>query len=107
MTHTYESLSALTAAQLRELGHTIDHPDMKGIATIHKDKLVLLICHALGIEAHTHHQVVGIDKSKVKQEIRALKHERDSALEAKDAARLHEVRDKLHDLKRLLRKSIV
>ena len=107
MDYTYEQLHAMTAAQLRELGHSLNHPDLKGIATLHKDKLIPLLCGVLGIEAHAHHEVVGVDKTKVKQEIRALKRERDQALAAKDTAKVREVREKVHRLKRLLRKSIV
>jgi len=107
MDYTYEKLSVMTAVQLRELGHSLKHPDLEGIATIHKDKRLPMLCKALGIEAHPHHQAVGIDKTKIKQEIRALKRERDSALEAKDLAKVRDLREKVHDLKHLLRKSIV
>ncbi|HLF14906.1 MAG TPA: hypothetical protein VI932_08480 [Bacteroidota bacterium] len=107
MDYTYEKLSAMTAVQLREIGHALNHPDLQGIATVHKDKLLPLLCSVLGIEAHAHHQVVGIDKTKVKQEIRALKRERDSALAGKDGAKVREIREKIHHLKRLLRKSTV
>jgi hypothetical protein len=107
MDYTYEKLSVLTVAQLREIGHSLNNPDLKGIATIHKDKLLPMLCKALGIEAHQHHQAVGIDKTKIKQEIRALKRERDSALEAKDLAKVRDLREKVHHLKHLLRKSIV
>ncbi len=107
MEYTYEKLSAMTAAQLHEIGLALNHPDLHGIATMHKDKLLPLLCSVLGIEAHAHHHVVGIDKTKVKQEIRGLKRERDAALEGKDGAKVREIREKIHHLKRLLRKSIV
>jgi hypothetical protein len=106
MDYTYESLSAMTATQLREVGHSLNHPDLQGLATLHKDKILPLLCKVLGIEAHAHHQAVGIDKSKVKLDIRALKRERDAALAAKDTGKLRELREKLHELKRPLRKSI-
>jgi hypothetical protein len=107
MEYTYEQLSLMTASQLREIGHSLGHPDLQGIATMHKDKLLPLLCSVLGIEAHAHHQAVGIDKTKIKQEIRILKKEREAALAGKDGAKLREVRGKIHHLKRLLRKSIV
>lgn len=107
MEYTYEKLSAMTAIQLRELGHSLNHPDLQGIATLHKDKLIPLLCGVLGIEAHPSHQAVGIDKTKIKQEIRALKRERDAALGAKDLAKVRDLREKVHHLKHLLRKSIV
>lgn len=107
MEHTYASLSAMTVAQLREIGHGLDHPDLQGIATMHKDKLLPILCRALGVEAHVHHEVVGIDKAKVKREIRDLKKERTAALEGKDGEKLREVRERIHRLKRLLRKATV
>ncbi len=107
MGYTYEQLSGMTAVQLREIGHARNHPDLPGIATMHKDKLLPLLCTVLGIEAHPHHVAAGIDKTKVKQEIRALKRERGAALEAKNGAKVREIREKIHHLKRLLRKSIV
>jgi hypothetical protein len=107
MEYTYDQLHKMKVAQLREIGHSLNHPDMKGIATLHKDKLLPLLCHVLGIEDHEHHEVVGIDKTKIKQEIRALKRERQSALENKDGAKLKEVRGKIHQLKRVLRKYTV
>ena len=39
---------------------------------MHKEELLVALCTALGIQAHEHHEVVGIDKSKVKAKIRAL-----------------------------------
>ena len=107
MAHTYDELSAMTVTRLREIGHALNHPDLQGIATMHKEKLLPLLCTVLGIEAHHHHRVLGVDKAKVKQEIRSLKKERESALAGKDSSKLHEVREKIHRLKRLLRKSIV
>ncbi len=106
MAHTYEELSKMTVARLREIGHELNHPDLSGIATMHKDKLLPLLCHVMGIEDHAHHEVVGIDKAGIKQKIRGFKKERLKALEAKDGARLAEVRQEIHKLKRLLRKSI-
>jgi hypothetical protein len=49
MDYTYEKLSVMTAVQLRDLGHSLNHPDLEGIATIHKDKLLPMLCGALGI----------------------------------------------------------
>lgn len=107
MEYTYEQLSHKTVAELRDIGHSLNNPDLKGIATLHKDKLLPILCRALGIDAHVHHQVVGIDKTTIKQEIRALKRERDAALLAKDLGKVRELREKVHHLKHQLRKSIV
>ena len=107
MEYTYEQLHKMTVNQLRDIGHSLNHPELHGIATMHKDKLLPQLCNVLGIEAHAHHEVVGIDKTKVKQEIRALKKERESALQNKDHVSLKEVREKIHKLKRVLRKYTV
>ncbi|MBI4811488.1 MAG: hypothetical protein HY800_08655 [Ignavibacteriales bacterium] len=107
MSYTYEQLSKMTVVQLRQIADGIDHEATKGHSTMHKEKLLPALCQALGIEAHAHHEAMGIDKTKIKMEIRALKKERDTALQNKDSQKLHEVRDKIHKLKRELRKHIV
>ncbi len=88
MEHTYEELHKLTVAELRDIAQGIEHEALQGYSTMHKEQLLPALCNALGIEAHVHHEVVGIDKAKVKARIRALKAQRDEALEAKDRVRL-------------------
>src|SRR3990172_9417089 len=107
MTYTYEQLSKMTVSRLREIGHALNHPDLEGIANLHKEKLLPLLCGVLGIDAREHHEIVGIDKAAIKQKIRALKKERSSALEAKDRVTLAEVWENIHKLKRLLGKSLI
>ncbi len=108
MEYTYEILSKMNVSELRKIADGLTHEAVKGHSTMHKEKLIPALCTALGIEAHTHHHVVGsIDKSKIKQEIRALKVKRDAAIEAHDSAQLASIRHSMHHLKRLLRKSIV
>ena len=107
MTHTYEQLSKMTVSELRTIAEGIEHEAVHGFSTMHKEKLLPALCLALGIEAHAHHVAVGINKTTVKAEIRKLKVERDAAIQSHDRARLHEVRHKIHELKRKLRKAIV
>jgi protein-arginine kinase activator protein McsA len=97
----------MTVIELRQIADGIDHEVTKGHSTMHKDKLLPALCQALGIEAHAHHEVKGINKAKIKKEIRALKKERAAALETKDGDKLHDVREQIHRLKRELRKHIV
>ena len=66
---------------------------------MHKEQLLPAICKALGIEAREHHEVVGVDKGKVKSEIRGLKEKRAKALEAHDSSELKKIRRELHRLK--------
>jgi len=103
MSYTYEQLSKMTVIELRNIADGMGNEELKGHNTMHKEKLLPLLCHALGVEAHVHHEIKGVNKTKVKQEIRALKVERTAALETHDPAKLHEVREKIHHLKRLLR----
>ena len=48
---------------------------------MNKEHLIPAICEALGIPAHEHHVAVGIDKTAIKAKIKALKGERDKAIE--------------------------
>jgi hypothetical protein len=107
MEHTYEELHKKTVAQLREIADGIDHEKLQGHSTMHKADLLQRLCEVLGVEAHVHHEVVGIDKSKVKAEIRALKVTRDKALEDHDHKKLKEVRREIRGLKRKIKKSTI
>lgn len=107
MAHTYDELSAMTVARLREIAQGVEHEAVKGYSTMHKEKLLPALCHALGIEDHKHHQVVGIDKTAVKMEIRALKKERDDALTHKHADEYRAILAQIHELKNKLRRATV
>lgn len=104
MPYTFEELRAKTVAQLREIAEGIEHEAVRGYSTMHKEHLLPALCEALGIEAHEHHEVVGLDKSAVKAEIRKLKRERDDALAAGDPG-VKEIRRKIKRLKRKLRRA--
>ena len=101
MAHTFEELSKMNVNQLREIADGLTHDAVKGHSTMHKEQLAVAICQALGIDAHAHHHVVGLDKSKVKLQIRALKSKRAKAIEAKDGKELKRLR---HNIKRLKHK---
>ena len=105
MAHTYLELKKKTVAQLREVAQGIEHEAVHGYSTMHKEELLPALCTALDIEAHVHHEVVGINKRKVKARIRDLKVERDAALEARDKKRLKVALRKIHQLKRTIRKA--
>jgi hypothetical protein len=107
MPYTYDELSKMNVADLRKIADTIDHDAVKGHSTMHKEKLLPALCIALNIEAHAHHHAVGIDKSKLKLEIRSWKKKRDDALKSKDYTKLEESRQHIHNLKGKLRRSIV
>ena len=107
MAHTYHDLHGMPVAQLREIAAETEHEALHGYSTMHKEPLVGALCEALGIEAHEHHEVTGIDKTPVKAEIRALKVKRDEAQAAGDQAETKRIRRRIHRLKHKLRRATV
>lgn len=107
MAETYDELHQKTVAQLRAIAKGMDHEALRGYTTMHKEQLLLALCKALGIEAHEHHEVVGIDKATIKQQIRQLKVKRDAALEAHDSKELKMIRRRIRRLKRKIHKATV
>ena len=105
MTHTYEELKKKTLAQLREIAKEIQHEAVQGYSQLHKEPLLTAICKALNVDMHAHHEVVGIDKTELKAQIRALKRERDEALAAHDHAQLKTLRRQIHELKHRIHRS--
>ena len=106
MAYTYEQLSEMTVARLREIAQGVEHDAVKGFSTMHKEKLLPALCLALGIESHKHHKAVGINKSQVKLQIRAMKKKRDEALAGKDSKAYRESLREIHNLKNRLRHAI-
>jgi hypothetical protein len=107
MTYTYDQLSKMTVAQLRSIADGIEHEATRGHSIMHKDKLLPAICIALGIEGHAHHHVIGLDKTKIKSQIRELKNQRNEAIVKHDGAKLAEIRHSIRHLKRILRKATI
>ncbi|NHZ73359.1 MAG: hypothetical protein GWP16_02680 [Nitrospirae bacterium] len=107
MTHTYEELHSMTVAELRDVAKEMDNEALSGYSSMHKEDLLKALCESLGIEAHVAHHVVGLDKSKIKLEIRELKLQRQAALEAHDHQELKKVRRQIHRLKRKIRQATV
>jgi len=107
MAHTYEELRKKTIDDLREIAKGVEHEAVKGYTQMNKDHLLPALCKALGIEAHGHHDVKGIDKVAVKAKIKQLKGERDKALEAHDHAQLKQLRRQMHRLKRRIRNATI
>jgi len=107
MEHTYDSLKPKTVAELREIAEGLDAEKVQGYKTLHKEDLITKLCEALGIEAHEHHEVVGLDKAKVKAQIHALKKKRQEALAAGDAKQLKWTRLNIKRLKHKIRRATV
>lgn len=106
MAYTYEELRHKTLAELRDIAKDIQHDAVQGYTQLNKEHLVAALATALGIH-HTHHDVVGIDKSSIKARIRQLKTQRAAAIEAHDHAQLKVVRRTIHRLKRRIHKATV
>lgn len=107
MEHTFEELKKKTLAQLKEIAAELNHPAVQGYTQLRKTELLPRVCQALGIDTHEHHEVVGLDKTKVKAEIRKLKTKRDQALDKKDSKLLKKIRREIRGHKRSLRKATV
>lgn len=109
MSYTFEQLKGMTVAELREIAAGIKHEAVQGYTQLNKEHLLVAMCKALNIDMHAHRKVkaVGIDKAKVKNQMKELKKQRDSALDSHDHARLKAVRRQLHELRRSLRKVAV
>ena len=103
--HTYEELHKKTVAELREIAKGLDHEAVKGYSQLNKEHLLPAVCKALGVEVHKHayHEVIGIDKGKLKDQMKALKAARQKAIEAGDHAQLKVVRRQYHNLNRKIR----
>ncbi len=97
----------MTVAQMREIAKGLDHEAVRGYTTMHKHELLPALCTALGVEAHEHHEAVGINKTTLKAQMRELKVKRDGALEARDLAELKDIRHKMKRLRRKIRRATV
>jgi hypothetical protein len=109
MAHTYEDLKKKTIDDLREIAKGLDSEAVQGYSQMNKEHLLPAVCQALGIDVHKHphHDAVGIDKAKVKARMKALKTEKEKALEARDSARLKAIRREYHHLNRRIRSATV
>jgi hypothetical protein len=85
----------------------VQHEAVQGYTQLNKDHLLVALCTALSIPIHEHHDAVGIDKAAIKAKMRALKKDRDAALEAGDHATLKAVRRSMHGLNRQIKKHLV
>ncbi len=99
MAHTYEELRGKTVAELRDIAKDT----VQGASQMNKEHLLPALCRALGIESHAHHEAQGIDKAAIKTEMRALRAERERALDVHDHLRLKSIRRQMHHLNHQIR----
>jgi len=107
MEYTYQDLKHKTVAELREIAKGIEHEAVQGYTQLNKEHLLKALCTALHIDMHVHHGIKGINKTKIKSEIKKLKLQRDEALKAHDHKKLKDVRRQIKKLKNKLRTSMV
>ena len=108
MAQSYEELQKKTVAELREIAKGLTHEAVQGYSQMNKEHLLPALCEALGIEAHTHHHLAdGFDKFAVKARMKALKAERQKAVEAHDGEKAHALRRELHRLNHRIRANTV
>ena len=107
MAYKYEELKHKTVAELREIAANINHEALKGHTQLNKEHLLTALCQALGIDMHAHHEVMGVNKTKLKVQIKELKKKRDEALADHEHAQLKMVRRRIHRLRHLIHKAAV
>jgi DNA-binding IclR family transcriptional regulator len=107
MAFTYHELKEKNIGQLREIAKDLKHEAVQGYTQLNKEHLLVALCTALGVPIHEHHDAVGIDKSAIKAKMRALKKDREAALEAGDHATLKAVRRSMHGLNRQIKKHLI
>ena len=103
MPHTFEELKSKTIEDLRDIAKGLDNEAVKGFSQMNKAHLLPALCKALGLDTYVHHHVEGIDKSSIKARIKALKKQRDVALEKHDEQLLKTTRRQLHHFNRQIR----
>ena len=103
MAHTYEELKKKTIAQLRDMAKELHHDAVQGYTQMNKEHLLPALCKALGIDAHEHHAAHLGAKTSIRSKMRALKAERQQAIEGGNYDRLHDIRREYHRLNHTLR----
>ncbi len=106
-TYTFEDLKHMTVTGLREIAAGMPEDAVKGHTQMNKEHLLQAVCHALKIDMHAHHEVVGVNKMEIKAQIRQLKQQRDRMIEAGEHQELHMIRRRIHHLKRDLHKATI
>jgi len=109
MAHTYDELKHKTIDDLREIAKGLEHEAIKGYTQMNKEHLLPALCKALGIDyhKHPHHAAVGIDKSKLKARMHAIRAEKEKAIAAADRKKLKALRREYHGLNRKIRGATV
>jgi len=100
----YTEIKKMTAVKLREI-IAAKYPEEKGLVGLKKEQLVDLLASKLGLDKHAH-GAVAIDKSAIKQRIRALKKQREELEKSGNKEKLREIRHAIHKQKHILRRAV-
>ena len=107
MEHSFEELKKKTVAELREIASGMEHEAVQGYTQLNKEHLLAALCKALDIDMRQHHEVVGVDKTPIKAQIKLWKARRDEALTAHRKAQFKTAVRMIHKYKRKLHKATV
>ena len=107
MEHTFKELKHMKVDQLREIAAATGEDGIKGYTQLNKEHLLEAICNFYHIDMYEHHDVVGVNKGKIKLRIKELKKERDEAIEKKDKVKMLAARKEIKKLKGELRRAMV
>lgn len=105
--HTFNDLKKKNVKDLRDIAKGIEHEAVQGYTQLNKEHLLEAICKALNIDMFEHHHAVGVNKAKIKSEIKKLKQKRDEAAAAGDYVQHKFALRTIHRLKRKLHKATV
>ncbi len=103
-------LEKMTATELREYALK-NHPDITGVHALKKEELIVAIKKARGEEVQEVPKKkkaagkVKLDKKGMKEKIRALKAEKEKALQAKDRKALVRLRKRIKKYKRMTKRA--
>lgn len=97
----YRNLKKKSLDELRAMAHQFS----EGVSLLKREQIIELLCKNLGISKTVHAE--GLDVGAVKRQIKDLKTQRQSHLEAKDAKALKRTRRHIHALKRKIRRAAV
>lgn len=107
MPASYKEMKHMNKTDLQEIAKTLDHEAVKGYTQMNKDHLIEALCIAQDIPMHEQHEIVGLDKTAVKKQIRQLKKERDQALKDNKPEVFRAARRQIKELKHQLRNATV
>ena len=103
-------LEKMTATELRDYALK-NHPDIVGVHAMKKEELLVAIKKARGEEVKETKKKkvkakVKVEKKALKEKIRALKAEREKALQAKDPKALARLRKRIKKYKRMTKRAV-